>query len=177
MTRLFRRLYSDYLMPSRLPEYETLLRDATERGYAQVSVRAFLRPPAPEGRAPTIVHRHDIDSDSDSDSDSDFANRRLKLINNDILADATLRARCGIACEAYDSAPLEQFDMCIRPPAAPAIPPDGAAGRAGALAHHVPADPCGPVGNQLARKHALQAAPPGRGADMASARRPQEVPA
>ncbi len=208
MNTLFRRLYSDYLMPSRLPEYEALLREATERGYAQVSVREFLRPPPPGGRAPTIVHRHDIDSDlrttaklfarevrrgvrssfyfrlstldfglmrdiedygseasyhfeeiasfakrhhlhdaaevrrhfpaireefaanlrriedglgskiSTVASHGDFANRKLKLINNELLADSTLRARCGIACETYDSALLEKFDLYIsdRPP-------------------------------------------------------------
>ncbi|MDM5177337.1 hypothetical protein PO883_09040 [Massilia sp. DJPM01] len=208
MKRLFRRLYSDYLMPSRLPEYEALLRDAAGHGYAQVSVRDFLLPPPAQGRAPTIVHRHDIDSDlrtaarmfarevrhgvrssyyfrlstldfglmraiedygseasyhfeeiatfakrqhiKDADevrrhlpaireefaanlrrieeglgiklrtvaSHGDFANRRLKLINNEILADDALRARCGIACETYDSALLDKFDLYIsdRPP-------------------------------------------------------------
>ncbi|MFB9242897.1 hypothetical protein IV454_20505 [Massilia antarctica] len=208
MKQFFRRLYSDYLMPSRLAEYEALLRDASACGYVQMSVRDFLRPPLGPGRAPTIVHRHDIDSDlrtaaklfarevrqgvrssfyfrlstldfglmraiEDYGSEAsyhfeeiatfakqhhikdagevrrhlpaigeqfavnlrriedglgiklrtvashgDFANRRLKLINNELLADDALRARCGIVCETYDKALLDQFDMYIsdRPP-------------------------------------------------------------
>jgi hypothetical protein len=208
MKTLFRRLYSDYLMPSRLPEYEALLRQASEHGYAQVSLRDFLGAAPGAAGPPTIVHRHDIDSDlrttakmfarevrwgvrssfyfrlctldfglmraiEDYGSEAsyhfeeaatfakrhhlhdaaavrrhiaaigdefaanlgriedglgiklrtvashgDFVNRKLKLINNEILADPGLRARCGIACEAYDAALLERFDLYIsdRPP-------------------------------------------------------------
>ncbi|MGZ5178457.1 MAG: hypothetical protein ACXWCW_30395, partial [Burkholderiales bacterium] len=59
------RIYSDYLMPSRLREYEALLVKATEAGYQQLSVRAFFRTAQQTdgntGKA--LVHRHDIDSD------------------------------------------------------------------------------------------------------------------
>ena len=200
MKTLLNRIYSDYLMPSRLPEYEALLLSAKEAGYAQLSVRAFLsQGPGP----PTLVHRHDIDSDvrtaakmfalearhgvsasyyfrlstldfglmreieaSGSEasyhfeevaafakrhhikdarvlrsrfplirnqfrrnlqaieralerklitvaSHGDFANRRLQVINHEILDDAAFRARCGIACETYDEALLRQFDLYI----------------------------------------------------------------
>jgi hypothetical protein len=51
-------------------------------------------------------------------SHGDFANRRLKLNNNEILADRKLREECGIDCEAYDSEFLRHFDIYIadRPP-------------------------------------------------------------
>jgi hypothetical protein len=64
MKTLLQRLYSDYLMPSRLAEYEALLLAAAGAGYTQLSVRDLLDlPPAPGTAAPTLVHRHDIDSD------------------------------------------------------------------------------------------------------------------
>jgi hypothetical protein len=46
-------------------------------------------------------------------SHGDFANRRLQVINHEILADPVFRARCGIACETYDPALLRQFDLYI----------------------------------------------------------------
>lgn len=46
-------------------------------------------------------------------SHGDFANRRLRIINHELLADPQLRARCGIECEAYDEALLSRFDLCI----------------------------------------------------------------
>lgn len=61
MKTLLNRIYSDYLMPSRLAHYRALLSAAHEAGYAQVSVRDFLDQDAASGL--TLVHRHDIDSD------------------------------------------------------------------------------------------------------------------
>lgn len=46
-------------------------------------------------------------------SHGDFANRRLNVINHEILDDPVFRARCGIACETYDDALLRQFDLYI----------------------------------------------------------------
>jgi hypothetical protein len=46
-------------------------------------------------------------------SHGDFANRRLKVINHELLRDAELRRRCGIECESYDSELLNRFDMYI----------------------------------------------------------------
>jgi len=46
-------------------------------------------------------------------SHGDFANRRLKVINHELLRDAALRARCGIECESYDVELLRGFDMYI----------------------------------------------------------------
>jgi hypothetical protein len=46
-------------------------------------------------------------------SHGDFANRRLAVINHEILQDPVFRERCGIACEAYDQNVLEQFDLYI----------------------------------------------------------------
>ena len=203
MKKLFHRLYSDYLMPSRLAEYAALLQAAADRGYRQTSVREFLRTPPPAGRPATLVHRHDIDTDlrtaakmfsaearqgitasyyfrlstldfglmreieaygSEASyhfeevadfakrhhikdaallrsrfpliraqfrqnlerieaalgkklvtvaSHGDFANRRLKVINHEILGDRAFRARCGIDCETYDAELLSQFDLYI----------------------------------------------------------------
>lgn len=204
MKTVLNRLYADYLMPSRLGEYEAILRQAHDLGYAQLSVRDFFRAKT-QGEAParTLVHRHDIDSDlrtarklfmvesrhaihatyyfrlctldlefmrdieaagSEASyhyeevatfakqhrvrkadtlrqrfpeirqqftrnfdsiaeglgkplatvaSHGDFANRRLNVINHELLQDPALRARCGIECEAYDEALLRHVDMYI----------------------------------------------------------------
>lgn len=204
MKRLFNRLYADYLMPSRLHEYEALLAAAAEAGYRQTSVRNFYRglcQGAPHSR--TLVHRHDIDSDvrtarkmfaiearhgvhasyyfrlstldfgfmreieaagseasyhfeevadyakrhrirqadevrrhfsqigelfvtnfmriaeqlgtmpATVSSHGDFANRRLNVINHELLHDQALRKRCGIECETYDQQLLRAFDLYI----------------------------------------------------------------
>lgn len=205
MKTLLNRLYSDYLMPSRLPEYETLLVRAAQCGYQQLSVRDFHCAVRQEAQPPTrvLVHRHDIDSDlrtarkmfaletkhgvrasyyfrlstldygfmrdieaagSEASyhyeevatyakrhrlrrgdevrarfpeiralfmrnfkrigehlgtpmttvaSHGDFANRRLKVINHELLRDAELRRRCGIECESYDADLLRHFDLYI----------------------------------------------------------------
>jgi hypothetical protein len=199
------RLYSDYLMPSRLAEYEKLLVHAKLAGYQQMSVRDFYRAVQREDGGPVraLVHRHDIDSDlrtarkmfafevkhgvrasyyfrlstldigfmrdieaagSEASyhyeevatyakqyrmrrgcevrerfpeiralfarnfmrisealgmqmatvaSHGDFANRRLKVINHELLRDPALRQRCGIECESYDNELLRHFDMYI----------------------------------------------------------------
>lgn len=46
-------------------------------------------------------------------SHGDFVNRKLNIINHELLADTVLRKRCGIECETYDDALLRQFDMYI----------------------------------------------------------------
>ena len=203
MKTLINRLYSDYLMPSRLPQYEELVQAAGAAGYRQCSVRDFVRPQPDGERTATLVHRHDIDSDTRTAakmfaiearhgitasyyfrlstldiglmreieaygseasyhfeevadfakrhhiknaavlrsrfpqiraqfrrnferiegalgyklvtvaSHGDFANRRLQVINHEILGDQAFRARCGIACETYDPELLSQFDLYI----------------------------------------------------------------
>jgi hypothetical protein len=205
MNMLLNRLYSDYLMPSRLTEYEALLARAAQCGYRQLSVRDFHRAVRWEGASigKVLVHRHDIDSDlrtarkmfaletkhgvkasyyfrlstldygfmrdieaagSEASyhyeevatyakrhhlrrgdevracfpeireqfvrnfmrirdhldapmttvaSHGDFANRRLKVINHELLSDPGLRGRCGIECESYDPDLLRHFDLYI----------------------------------------------------------------
>jgi hypothetical protein len=209
MKTVLNRVYSDYLMPSRLAEYDALLGQANAAGYAQLSVRSFFRargePAMAEGKV--LVHRHDIDSDlrtarkmfdlevrhgvaasyyfrlstldfgfmraieaagSEASyhfeevaafakrhrirngdevrrhfpairaefvrnferiaaglgapmatvaSHGDFANRRLKVINHELLRDQALRAHCGIECESYDPELTSNFDLytCDRP--------------------------------------------------------------
>lgn len=46
-------------------------------------------------------------------SHGDFANRRLQLINYELLHDTALRERCGIECETYDQQLLDSFDLYI----------------------------------------------------------------
>lgn len=46
-------------------------------------------------------------------SHGDFVNRRLRIINHELLRDAALRARCGIECETYDQQLLSGFDLYI----------------------------------------------------------------
>jgi hypothetical protein len=219
---MLRRLYCDYLMPSRLATYEEVVRTAHEEGYTQTSVREYFDL-VREGRSlpgKVLVHRHDIDTDlrttrklfdierkhgikssfyfrlstldfglmreieeygSEASyhyeelatyakknkikdpaalrnrlpeirsdfvenfrrveqrlgkkmrtvaSHGDFANRRLKVNNTEILADQQLRDDCGIQCEAYDRALLDQFDIYIADRPAPQyyhpIPPSSA---------------------------------------------------
>lgn len=205
MKSLLNRLYADYLMPSRLGEYEAVLRQAAEMGYEQMPVRDFFRASRQDGKLParTLVHRHDIDSDlrtarklfalemkhdvkasyyfrlctldiglmreieaaggeasyhfeevadfakrhrireanalrqhfpeireeflrnfeSISErlglplatvaSHGDFVNRRLNVINHELLRDQALRQRCGIECESYDTELLSHVDLYI----------------------------------------------------------------
>ncbi|RZA36443.1 MAG: hypothetical protein EOP92_05380 [Lysobacteraceae bacterium] len=213
MIAMLNRVYADYLMPSRLGEYEALVREVAAAGYAQLSVRDFFRQiqgaqdasgkSAVCPRGPSFVHRHDIDSDlrtarkmfdiesrhgvhasyyfrlctldfgfmreieaagSEASyhyeevadfakrrrlrsadavrqrfpeirelfarnfngiverlgspittvaSHGDFANRRLKVINHELLRDEGLRKRCGIECESYDAELLRCFDIYI----------------------------------------------------------------
>lgn len=62
---VLRRLYSDYLMPSRLHHYAALLEQAHRAGYRQLPLRDYARLAASgatdDGRF--LVHRHDIDTD------------------------------------------------------------------------------------------------------------------
>jgi hypothetical protein len=65
MKTLFGRIYSDYLMPSRLAHHENLIVLARDAGYTQTSVRDFYR--SVQQRKPldqkVLLHRHDIDTD------------------------------------------------------------------------------------------------------------------
>jgi hypothetical protein len=55
------RLYGDYLLPSRLREYELLLSLALSGGYETLPLGEFAERPATSGRV--LLLRHDIDSD------------------------------------------------------------------------------------------------------------------
>ena len=46
-------------------------------------------------------------------SHGDFVNRRLNIINHELLNDPAMRARCGIVCEAYDPELLAHFDAYL----------------------------------------------------------------
>lgn len=205
MKTVLDRIYSDYAMPSRLAEHEAVIRAAAAAGYAQLSVRDFLKNLSEDKPSSqrAVVHRHDIDTDlrtarklfeiekrhqvrstfyfrlstldfqlmdeieeygSEASyhyeevatfakrnrlkqpaellgrladiknefvhnflsiekklgrkmttvaSHGDFVNRRLNLYNTIILDDASVRARCGIVCEAYDAALMGNTDIYI----------------------------------------------------------------
>jgi len=64
LTTIVNRLYSDYLMPSRLDEYATILQTLSDNGYKSISIREYnklLSSDGLEGRY--FVNRHDIDTD------------------------------------------------------------------------------------------------------------------
>lgn len=205
MNTIINKIYSEYLMPSRLGMYDNFLLQALNSGYLQTSVRTYFQSMRDSEycNKKIIVHRHDIDSDvrtarklfeiekkynikssyyfrkatldykfmreieeygSEASyhyeeiatfakknhikdpieirkhlpeirnnflvnftsieeqlgrkiitvaSHGDFANRRLKLINHEILDDQKLRECCGIECESYDLTLLNNFDIYI----------------------------------------------------------------
>jgi len=64
LTTIKNRIYSDYLMPSRLGEYETLLKILNENGYQSISIRDYkklLDSNNLDGKY--FINRHDIDID------------------------------------------------------------------------------------------------------------------
>jgi len=64
MKTILSRIYSDYVMPSRLAQHERMVLRARDAGFAHTSVRQFHR--ALKDGFPidkVLVHRHDIDSD------------------------------------------------------------------------------------------------------------------
>jgi hypothetical protein len=64
MNILFNRIYSDYLMSSRLAQHENFILEARDAGFTQTSVRQFhtaLQDGNPDEKV--VVHRHDIDTD------------------------------------------------------------------------------------------------------------------
>lgn len=205
MNIILNKIYSGYLMPSRLGTYDDFILMALNSGYLQTSVRTYFKfmRGSEFSDKKIIVHRHDVDTDvrtarklfaiekkynikssyyfrkttldfefmreieeygSEASyhyeeiasfakknhikdptevrkhfpeirneflsnfnlienllgkklttvaSHGDFANRRLKLINHEILNDQKFRERCGIECESYDQTLLNNFDIYI----------------------------------------------------------------
>ena len=68
MKKIFGRIYSDYMMPSRLDQHEKILLEALSAGYTFTTLRDFSRSlktcPTPPGNI--ILHRHDVDTDPDT---------------------------------------------------------------------------------------------------------------
>jgi hypothetical protein len=208
MNKLSWRVYSDYLMPSRLGIYEDFLRACRQAGYQHTSLRAMHTGAVGAGQR-VVVHRHDIDSDlrtarkmfalerrfgvsasyyfrrstmmpefmriieqagseasyhyeevadfakrhhircghalrarmdeigdqfyinfehikrctgvkmATVSSHGDFVNRKLQVINHELLKNPALRRRCGITWEAYDADLINQFDIYISDRPAP----------------------------------------------------------
>ncbi len=203
--KVSRRIYSDYLMPSRLEEYERVIVEAKINGYEHYSIRDLVESLERNEMIPQkiFVHRHDIDTDvktarmmfeiekkhgirsssyfrlstldfelmkeieefgSEASyhfeeiatyakrkhiknatqvrkhfaaiqddfldnlkmieeklgskivtvaSHGDFANRKLKIINHELLDDMSFRQRCGLKCECYDEYLMKNFDSRI----------------------------------------------------------------
>ncbi len=64
LTTIKNRIYSDYLMPSRLSEYDSILKELTEQGYKHITFREYkklLDTNSLNGRY--FINRHDIDTD------------------------------------------------------------------------------------------------------------------
>ena len=63
-SKVFNRLYGDYFMPSRLPDYERLIIAEKKVGYRQLPVRdAWSEIDSGKTLNRVVVHRHDIDTD------------------------------------------------------------------------------------------------------------------
>lgn len=61
---IFNRIYADYLMPSRLGEYERLLQTALDKGYRQLTLPEYLNEVlSGKDTGKCFLHRHDIDTD------------------------------------------------------------------------------------------------------------------
>lgn len=62
--RILHRIYSDFLLPSRLKEFEAIITSAKEAGYQHQTLSAHLLS-IQENRQPdkVFIHRHDIDTD------------------------------------------------------------------------------------------------------------------
>ncbi len=62
---IFNRIYSDYLMPSRLDEYEKIIQTLVEKGYEVVSFRQYCLKYENNELADKkyFINRHDIDTD------------------------------------------------------------------------------------------------------------------
>ncbi len=66
---LYNRLYSDYIMPSRLSEYEMMIQKLAKSGYKQMSVRDFkqtIDSTDSFNHQKIFINRHDIDTDIDT---------------------------------------------------------------------------------------------------------------
>jgi hypothetical protein len=100
-------------------------------------------------------------------SHGDFANRRLNVINHELLDDPAAAPRCGIECESYDVDLLRHFDLYISDQPYPVLRAAVAVRCAGAARAHLFPDPSRAMGNQLAREHPLQHGAPGRGSRVA----------
>lgn len=64
LKRIFNRIYADYLMPSRLSEYERLLHYAIDKGYRHLTLSEYFKEIlSGEETGKCFLHRHDIDTD------------------------------------------------------------------------------------------------------------------
>lgn len=64
--QILNRIYSDFLLPSRMNEYEKLIVAAKEAGYKHITIRDFykkLKSSSVVASDKYFIHRHDIDTD------------------------------------------------------------------------------------------------------------------
>jgi hypothetical protein len=84
--KFFNRLYSDFMMPSRLPEYELLLQKALEQGYETYSVFSFWQHIKKDGlnhKQKYLILRHDIDTDIETAKEIWKIEQRLGVWNKE----------------------------------------------------------------------------------------------
>ena len=63
---LVHRFYSDYLLPSRISEYDQILRSALDKGYNHLTLpefRSLVMSGKLDSNSRLFLHRHDIDTD------------------------------------------------------------------------------------------------------------------
>lgn len=62
---IFNRIYADYIMPSRLKEYEKIIKLAIEKKYTHITLKDYYTKLINNelGKKKYFIHRHDIDTD------------------------------------------------------------------------------------------------------------------
>lgn len=67
LTLIWHRIYSDFIMPSRLEEYSSLLEKALKHGYRVYSIERFwakIKANSVESGVKYLILRHDVDTDT-----------------------------------------------------------------------------------------------------------------
>jgi hypothetical protein len=66
--RIANRIYADYLMPSRLGEYQKLLEASLQAGYEHLTIQQYYTRIKEKtlNHRKTFIHRHDIDTDTET---------------------------------------------------------------------------------------------------------------
>lgn len=85
LTALAYRVYSDFLMPSRIPSWSALLEMALKHGYLSYSVGGFLnlvRTQSVDPESRYLIVRHDVDTDRQTAGEMWGVERRLGVLGS-----------------------------------------------------------------------------------------------